>query len=563
MTVVETPQTTTVFPVTWDDPTDAGYFWTFERMHAPEPMTLADAVAFQCAFDHGVTAAAHAYGVPMHALTRRINTYLYLALVPTPAIPFDGMRLENAVGRLGELWDDQYLPEIKGHIAHWEALEPANLPLPGLVDALKDSVERTRRLYEIHFLIWFPFMAALSLFDDFHRHLFGGVDEFESFRLLQGYDNKTLESGRALWQLSRRALAVDAVRAIFQQQPAEAIAAALEAIPEGRAFLDLLGEYLDAWGQRGERWGWSFASWIDDPTPVIKTLKEYVRQPDRDLEAERATLVQLREQRMVAVRQRLRHSPPEVVHRYEFLLHAAQRAIVLTEDHSHWIDFRCMYHLHRISLEIGRRLKAAGVVDEPEDVFLLSLDEVRETAHQLPRISRRAQVAARRAEMEYFRSIPVPVTLGAPPSGAPPTDPVNVALAKFFGTSPATADDSTVIRGNAGSPGKASGPARVVHSLARASELQPGDVLVVETTAPPWTPLFATAAAVVADTGGILSHCAVVAREYGIPAVVGTGDGSKRIMDGQLIEVDGEAGTVRFIDARPTPDGGNPVGRMP
>jgi pyruvate,water dikinase len=91
--------------------------------------------------------------------------------------------------------------------------------------------------------------------------------------------------------------------------------------------------------------------------------------------------------------------------------------------------------------------------------------------------------------------------------------------------------------------------ARVIRSLAEAARLRPGEVLVAETTAPPWTPLFATAAAVVTDAGGILSHCAVVAREYGIPAVVGTGMASVLIHDGQEVEVDGDAGIVRVLAA--------------
>jgi len=206
-----------------------------------------------------------------------------------------------------------------------------------------------------------------------------------------------------------------------------------------------------------------------------------------------------------------------------------------------------MYHVHRISLEIGSRLSTAQVVDRPDDVFLLTLEELRVTAIELPRLNRRAQIAARRAEMEYFHSVPVPPALGAPPSAALPTDPVGMALLKFFGVPAAIKDNDAVIRGNPGSPGRARGPARVVHSLAGASKLEPGDVLVVETTAPPWTPLFATTAAVVSDTGGILSHCAVVAREYGIPAVVGAGNATTRIYDGQLIEVDGDAGTVRVV----------------
>jgi phosphoenolpyruvate synthase/pyruvate phosphate dikinase len=93
----------------------------------------------------------------------------------------------------------------------------------------------------------------------------------------------------------------------------------------------------------------------------------------------------------------------------------------------------------------------------------------------------------------------------------------------------------------------ARGTARVLHSLAEAGKLQPGDVLVAEFTVPPWTPLFATAAAVVTDGGGVLCHSAVVAREYRIPAVVGTGHATTTFKDGQLLEVDGNAGTVRVV----------------
>jgi phosphohistidine swiveling domain-containing protein len=546
-----TRATTPSFPVKWEEPADASYSWMFDRLHAPEPMTLADGVAFTCAFDHGLTAAARAYGVPMRALTRRINTYLYLTLIPT-SVPAAQRktgqeRLSVAIGRINELWNGEYLPEIKRHLQFWEALDPAGSTVRQLVDDLDDSLDRTRRLYEIHFLIWFPFMAAISLFDDLYREVFGDHSEFDAYRLLQGFENKTVESGRALWQLSRQALEVAAVRQVLTQEPADLVTVALEATREGREFLGRLRAYLETWGERGDRWGWSFPSWIEDPTPVIKTLKDHVRQPDRELEAELAAQAAAREQYVAAARDGLRTQSPQVVQRFEFLLGAAQKAIVLTEDHSHWIDFRCMYHLHRISLELGRRMAAASVVDRPDDVFLLTVDELRDTALSLPRVNRRAQIAARRAEMDYFRSADVPRVLGTPPSVDPPTDPVNRALVKFFGAPPPLLDDAAVIHGNRGSPGRATGPARVIRSLAGAGKLQPRDVLVVETSAPPWTPLFATAVAVVSDTGGILSHCAVVAREYGIPAVVGTGNATALLQDGQLIEVDGDAGTVRVV----------------
>jgi rifampicin phosphotransferase len=544
-----------LFPVTWDDPADAGYFWMFERMHAPEPMTLADLAAFECAFDHGVSFAAEVYGVPMRALTRRINSYLYLALVPTKVPEAQRkrgeQRLNVAMGRLSELWEGEYLPEIKRHLDHWEVVVPAASTLQQLVHELDDSLERTRRLYEIHFLIWFPFMVAISLFDDFYRDVVGQNSEFDGYRLLQGFSNKTLEGGLALWELSRQALGVASVREVLEHEAPNAVSAALELTPEGRVFLGLLREYLETWGERGDRWGWSFPSWIEDSTPVISTLKDYIRQPDRDLEAELAAQAAVREQLVAEARHRLQGQPAERAQRFEFLLDAAQKAIVLTEDHSHWIDFRCMYHLHRISLELGRRLSMGGVIDQPDDVFLLTPEELKETAEQLPRLNRQAQVAARRAEMEYFRSVPVPPALGSPLTGDVPTDAVNRALFKFFGflgAEPPTRGGDAVIRGSCGSPGKARGLARVIRSLADAGKLQPRDVLVVPTTAPPWTPLFATAVAVVSDTGGILSHCAVVAREYGIPAVVGTGNATALLKDDQLIEVDGDAGTVQLVE---------------
>jgi len=104
-----------------------------------------------------------------------------------------------------------------------------------------------------------------------------------------------------------------------------------------------------------------------------------------------------------------------------------------------------------------------------------------------------------------------------------------------------------VLRGNPGSPGKVRGTARVLHSIADADKLLEGDILVAATTAPPWTTFFATVAAVVTDSGGLLSHTAVIAREYGIPAVVGASQATTLIQDGQLLEVDGDAGIVRIL----------------
>jgi pyruvate,water dikinase len=205
------------------------------------------------------------------------------------------------------------------------------------------------------------------------------------------------------------------------------------------------------------------------------------------------------------------------------------------------------YQVRQVMLEFGRRFAAVGVLDTVEDVFYLTFDEARATAAALPHLDQRRLVAGRRAELEYFRTIPPPPALGTLPPCPPPDDPFSRADLRFWGAPPSPSGEPDIIHGHAGSPGRARGPAKIIRSLAEAHRLQKGDVLVAEATMPPWTPLFALVAAVVTDTGGVLSHSAVVAREYGIPAVVGAGIATRTLRDGQMVEVDGSAGIVYIV----------------
>jgi pyruvate,water dikinase len=221
--------------------------------------------------------------------------------------------------------------------------------------------------------------------------------------------------------------------------------------------------------------------------------------------------------------------------------------VVLSEDHGFWIDFNATARVRGVVLEFGRRFAEAGVIQRPDDIFHMTLDEIRETTRRLPDLDRRDLVSRRKAELKHFAEAQPPPALGTPPPGPPPDNPVNHAMGKFFGGPPQPPDEAGVLRGNPGSPGVVRGRARVLRSLSEVAGLRQGEVLVAETTTPPWTPLFATAAAVVTDTGGILSHCAVVAREYRIPAVVGAAMATATIRDGQTVEVDGDAGIVRVL----------------
>ncbi len=562
------------FPVTWAQPEDAQNLWLRQRMHFPEPMKPLDEWLLRTEFE-GVNRIAQRYDLPIASAGRRFNTYAYAHITPLPLSPAAWAaqgasaqeKLGAAMARLREQWEGEFLPEIQQILADWAAFDLSTATMPALVEHLDAVIIARERLWDIHFLVWFPAYTAISLFEELYCELFGGEDvaspnsapapssaqAFDAYRLLQGFDNKTIETTHALWALSRRALTLPTVCQALQAKSTAAILAALEENAEGRAFLTDLRTYLDEYGQRGDKWVISVPSWIEDPTSVLKNLKDYITQTDRDLKAEMAELATTREQRLSDLRRRLQDYPQPVVAHFEFLLKAAQEGCVLTEDHGFWIDFRGWYPIRRLFLALGERFTMAKVLEKPTDLFYLTLDEVRTIAAALangaPPGSRHLLVAGRQAETEYYRGIQPPAAIGALPVNSPPADPVSQAINKFFGAPPPAQREPNILRGAGGSPGIVRGPARVIRTLAEATKLQPGDILVAETTAPPWTPLFATAAAVVTDTGGILSHCAVVAREYAIPAVVGVGIATDLIVDGQLLEVDGAAGIVRMLTA--------------
>lgn len=544
------------FPVVWEDPGDEQLFWTHDAMHFPDPLTMLDNdVLIHTLERHGFAGAAEFYEMPIRPHARRINTYHYRAFVPVTASPEEmeaigkrsQERLETAMYHLNDLWKEEFLPEIEQYLEYWDGFDLPGASMPELLSHLDETMNRLERLWEIHFRVAFPMGLAPSMFEEFYRDLFATEDPFEAYRLLQGLDNKTVESGQILWQLSRKALGMPEVRKILEEKSAAEVPVALEESSEGKEFLAEFRAYLDEYGHQGDKWGLSYPTWVEDPTPVIKMLKDYASQPDGGPGEKLTELAAERERLLNETYEHLRGYPQEVRDQFSSLLKAAQHSTVLSEDHGFWIDFHAMARVRQVFLEFGRRFAEAGVLEQPEDVFHLTLDELRETAEKLPELDRRGLVAQRKAEIEHFRTIQPPPVLGTPPPGPPPDDPGSRALGKFWGTPPQPPSEPDVLQGSPGSPGTVRGPAKVLRSLSEAAEIQQGEVLIAETTAPPWTPLFATAAAVVTDTGGILSHSAVVAREYGIPAVVGTGMATTTIQDGQTVEVDGDKGVVRLV----------------
>jgi phosphohistidine swiveling domain-containing protein len=210
---------------------------------------------------------------------------------------------------------------------------------------------------------------------------------------------------------------------------------------------------------------------------------------------------------------------------------SARTGMAFRED-SHFYATKVIPPMRRAYQELGRRLLLAGVVDEAHDVYHLRFEELAsitdtDDGGALPASVRerfRPLVLARAAKRRELEGIPL-------------LDP-----ALLFGRNRRV--EGALVAGTPASRGQASGPVRLIHGPAEFGQLRSGEILVCPYTNPSWTPLFQRAAAVVVDTGGIGSHAAIVAREYGIPAVMGTGSGTSALADGQRVLVDGTAGVV-------------------
>lgn len=539
------------FPVVWEQPEDMHRFWERETMHLPGQAPILDDSFARRWIDAGFNTACEDYSMPVRNAYRRFNTFIYQSIAPVshdPAV-LEGLgqtaqeRLGAVIGRQTELWEQERLPEIQTLLTRWRTFDLAGASDAELVGHLNDTVAWSERAWHIHFLTVFPVLVSMSLFDDLYAELLGEDDRYGAFRLLQGQNNMSLLVDRDLYALSRNALASDDVRDVLETSAPREVAGRLEASPEGRAFLAELDAFLGEHGHRTTLYlSVSAPSWIEDPTALVTVLQDAITQPERDHEAELAALAEEREHLIAAAHEGLASFPDAVRGQFAFLLSAAQQGSVLQEDHNYWIDTQVVYEVRRVVLEVGARLARNGAIASPDDVFHLRLDEFGDLTADL-----QALVAGRKHEIDAFGAVESPPVLGSIPPGPPPNDPISRAVIKMFGGQPPASGSPDVFNGMAGSPGVARGRVRIVQSLAAGETFQHGEVLVAPTTAPPWTPLFARAAAIVTDAGGILSHCAVVAREYSIPAVVGTKCATSVLRDGQLVEVDGTAGSVRIV----------------
>ncbi len=545
---VMAPVLDTISGFDWKRPEDANLWWTWDQMHFPRPMYPYTASVECVAMPRGCTTALQRFGTPITMRMTTFHGYAYGAnefhdLNPDNFLPKLRENIVTAVNGLMDRWQSDYLPEVMALNAHLRDYDYASAADDELIAEIEKSAVTRERLWDIHMQVVMPVILVAGVFGDMWEQAFGAKRRFESLLLLQGFPNKTIEAGAELWKLSRLAMATPLVADIITNKPLQQIAARLTASEEGRAFRDQLYAYLQEYGWRSGAMEYADTPWIEDPAIAISTIRDFMTQPDEMDPAQLAERAAAeRDEVLARVSAEIDALPQGPVIRS--MIPWVQQYVPAQEDHNFYIDQMNTVLMRKPPLEAGRRLAAADILALADDVFLLTIDELIE-ALRTPASRDWAELSAtRRAELRRQGETRPPANAGTPLPEEIAQNPAFGGVGGFFGTPIQQDETSNVLVGTPASRGVVTARACVVMTLEDAGRLQPGDVLVCPMTMPAWTPLFAIAAAVVTDTGGALSHSAIVAREYGVPCVVGTTSGTRRIADGQRVTVDGTAGRV-------------------
>lgn len=441
-------------------------------------------------------------------------------------------------------------------LAHYERLKQCDVDQVSNTDLLhhlEDIIGVHRRQWELHFYFMYGVYVSYTLFENICRELLGIDDTNPAFhKLIRGFDNRLFELNRQLWLFARKAsdLGLDN---LFLRTDAKDIVAGLEDSQAGLDWLKEFRAFLQVNGWQLPRWNefLNSPSWIEDPTPPLTTIRQYLAQNvEFDLDRRREDLRKEREEAEQGV---LAKVPSEQRDWFKALMGMAQKAGSFSEEHNLVFDQYCHALVRRCLVAWGKRLAKAGTIEEPDDVFFLIPEEIRRVGLSPELYNLRAEVAARRAAWEEWNKTPNPRLLMR--EGYDTQAAMSILVKDYVawkvsvGTLPVPRPELKAdLYGVPGSPGVAEGKAKVILREDQLGEIEPGDILVAEQTTSSWTAAFALVKGVIVDGGGSLSHAAIVGREYNIPVVVNVMEGTKKIKTGQRVRVDGDLGVVYILD---------------
>ena len=543
------------FPIIWDDPRDAGRPWFQDVMHNPVPVTPLNATLYQPCFSEGSSRAIARLSMPIIGFEATIhNGYVYLGSQPFVGTP-DEMeaRMAEMQRLIMELcptilkdWHETFEPDVLQRIHRILAFDYASASTSERAAFLVSLRSELVDIWDIHMRVNIPVMGATFGLEEMLTGILGADILGKARLMLQGYENKSTETGQAFWALSRWIRSDPALTAAVLGARVHNGAIDMDATSGHDEFARRWHDFLETYGWRSDQFmEMGCKTWREDQSTPLTQLKNYVNREDGDDPFNIVLEHQATRDRVTAEIEAQLPEPARM--QFRGMLMMAQQFLPISEDHNFTIDQKFTATMRYAALRLGEALVAEAALRDPEDVFYLRFEEIESLATGQPAEGLDALVRQRRREQHTQAAMRAPVLIGTPPPADAPADPL---VTKFFGVGHMPSTDVNVVTGHPCSAGVVTGVVKVIPTLDDAGKLEPGDVLVCRMTMPAWTPLFGVASAVVADSGGPLSHCAIVAREYGIPCVAGTVNGTSVLRDGMRVRVDGSSGIVTVLADR-------------
>ncbi len=568
------------FPVTWESEVEKDFFWVYDDLHIPHPVSpmFFDIGGWWLSCDH----MFRRFGTPFAVdwLAKSVNGYVYTTAVPAdPHLRIEGTEYSSRYGarvprdasfelnmgayldtvlpvygqQFADWWRDRLVPEMQRNFAFLEARldEADGMSLAEAACLLEDAIDIHDRHWKIHWMLNFAQLSATLNLRAVMERIRGSIDEELLGRLQNSASDRNWDSIEALWRMKNEVRDDAELRAAFGAADADAIAATLRGSKRGRQFIaERIGPYQREFGWHAV---WShefiFPTVREEMEPVLDLVRGYL-----DTDYDYPTAIEaMRRDIDAASLEILEGLTGEALDEMRAANAVNLRMAPLTPDHHFYIDQGANAHVRLVLMAIGRKLVDGGRLDRPDDVMFLRYNELRMLIGSADALDAPATVAARRAERAASERLRPRNWIGtATRSQLAFPYLVNWGYPQRFYQQQSA--DERRVTGIAASPGVVEGFARVVRTVDEFDDVSDGDILVCQMTNPAWVVLFTKIAGLVTDTGGTTSHPAVLSREFGIPAVVGTSIATHRIATGDRVRVDGSTGIVEILrDERDAP----------
>ena len=562
------------FPIDWKTEGEKGLFWVYDDLHCPQPLSpmYFDIGGWWLTCDH----MFRRFGTPFAAdwLAKNVNGYLYTAAIPAdpdmdvyameygnvyyPRVPKDDPEYAAKIGaylgavlptygeNFADWWENRLVPEMRKNfdyleerIDRWEEIS-----LMEWATILEDAIDIHDRHWKIHWMLNFAQLSATLNLQAVMEEVRGEADNVLLGRLQNSAKDRNWDSIEALWKMKEEIKGDADLSELFAKETGGEVLAALGESERGKRFVaEKLKPYQREFGWHAV---WShefiFPSRYEKAEPVLEVIKGYI-ETDYDYPS---TVQHLADDIKAASEELLAGLEGEALEKMQAANDINLKMAPLTPDHHFYIDQGSNAHVRVVLICIGRHLVKMGVLDDPNDVIFLRYNELRYFMGDPEGFDAASIIAERKAEREVAYTVRPKDWIGTATESQLEFPYLSLwgFPDRLYMEQPEAEDQ---ISGLAASPGVYQGTAKVVMSVDEFDKVNKGDILVCQMTNPAWVTLFTKISALVTDAGGLVAHPAVLAREFGIPAVVGASVATSKIKTGDVLRVNGSTGIVEIL----------------